>query len=211
MERITKVEVAPFGRNNCLGRPCLGTTSSLSLTSPRLGLPEPARATATDAPKSTLNRTGKSLRGQIAAAVLALLAAVPACGGSDPDKPEPLPPVCETSARGKGTAPNVEIADPRVSPFMQRGDLLRVHFTVPEFDAECEAPLQVSVKGRVIPLPGKPQPQDAYRPLNGAAEVWEAGDDFVDVEMPKDGTIPSFRLHVEDAQGDKHESPSVSL
>lgn len=173
--------------------------------------PVSTRKTATEQPDSALEAIRKSLSGKVFAAILALLPTA-ACGGGDPDKPEPLPPVCQTPEHGKGKAPRVEIADPLVNPFMQRGNLLRVHFTVPKFDEGCEAPLEVSVSGRVIPLPGKSwSPKNAYRLLKGAAEVWETGDDFIDVEMPTDSTVPSFRIHVKDAQGDEGESPSVSL
>lgn len=196
----------------------------------------------------------KNPRGRLAATLLAACACAPACGNdegtadagdagadaatdtdttvdagtvtptpvqtTDAGTPEEVP-VCERPEHQTPTAPAVETGH-----FYITGDRLRVYFRVPDFDAECKAPLSVRVRATLWQNPahsasygeGADDTDLLTVTFPGETLVYVPGDGyFVDSEMHfnYDGraydSVSSFSLIVTDAQGRTFETPPEVL
>lgn len=151
-------------------------------------------------------------RGQFNTALLVLLAGgVITAGCEENSSKEQLPPECETDEHKEMSLPRVEITKEDQINF--DGKLLTVGFTVPEFDAQCRAPLYVSIKAITVVssqhagelgIPADESLSDQIVLGPGPTEVWEPGKYTVIGEKPQDcNYIKSFTLTVEatDEQG----------
>lgn len=153
-------------------------------------------------------------RARFAAALVAALAAAPACGGEE-EIPEP-PPICETPERADASAPRVTVQTDNIQLQENR---IRIAFDVPEFDEECRAPFMVHARAMLwrgpeeVPLGEKPSgnPLSSQEELPGETVVYGPGGYFLDVEFPPTAArISSIVLHVVDAAGDEYVTPPFS-
>lgn len=153
-------------------------------------------------------------RARFAAALVAVLAAAPACGGEE-EVPEP-PPICETPERADAPAPRVTAQSNNIRLKENR---IRIAFDVPEFDEECRAPFTVHARAMVwrspeeVPLDEEPSgdPLSSQEQLPGETVVYGPGGYFLDAEFVPNATrISSFVLHVVDAAGQEYTTPPFS-